>query len=52
MLRRFVLVGLLVLAQGSIMQIIMGTLLAAAFLLFQVLLAYLRAHSANGKRLS
>jgi len=36
MLRRFVLVGLLVLAQGSIMQIIMGTLLAAAFLLFQV----------------
>ena len=36
MLRRFVLVGLMVLAQGSIAQIIAGTLLSAFFLLLQV----------------
>lgn len=36
MLRRFVLVGLMVLWQGSMLQIIVGTLLAAVFLLFQV----------------
>ena len=36
MLRRFVLVGLMVLAQGSMLQLIMGTLLSAVFLLFQV----------------
>ena len=36
MLRRFVLVGLMVLAQGSMMQLVMGTLLSAIFLLFQV----------------
>ena len=36
MLRRFVLVGLMVLAQGSMLQLVMGTLLAAIFLLFQV----------------
>ena len=36
MLRRFVLVGLMVLAQGSMVQLIMGTLLSAVFLLFQV----------------
>ena len=36
MLRRLVLVGLMVLAQDSMLQIVMGTLLSAAFLLFQV----------------
>ena len=36
MLRRFVLVGLMVLAQDTMMQLIVGTLLSAAFLLFQV----------------
>ena len=36
MLRRFVLVGVMVLAQDSMMQLIIGTLLSAAFLLFQV----------------
>ena len=36
MSRRFVLVGLMVLAQGSMLQLIMGTLLSAIFLLFQV----------------
>ena len=36
MIRRFVLVGLLVLARGSIAQIVAGTLLAAFFLLLQV----------------
>ena len=36
MLRRLVLVGLMVLVQGSMMQIVVGTLLSAAFLLFQV----------------
>ena len=36
MLRRFVLVGLLVLYQDTIMQLLLGTLLATAFLLFQV----------------
>jgi len=36
MLRRFVLVGLMVLAQGSMLQLVMGTLLSAIFLLFQV----------------
>ena len=37
MLRRFVLVGLMVLAQQlGIMQLILGTLLSAAFLMFQV----------------
>ena len=36
MLRRFVLVGLMVLAQGSMVQLVMGTLLSAFFLLFQV----------------
>ncbi len=36
MLRRFVLVGLMVLAQGSMLQLVIGTLLSAAFLLFQV----------------
>jgi len=35
MLRRFVLVGLMVLVQGSL-QLLVGTLLSAAFLLFQV----------------
>ena len=34
--KRFVLVGLMVLAQGTIMQIIIGTLLSATFLLAQV----------------
>jgi hypothetical protein len=36
MLRRLVLVGLMVLAQGSMLQLFVGTLLSAAFLLFQV----------------
>ncbi len=36
MLRRLVLVGLMVLAQGSIMQLVFGTLLSVVFLLFQV----------------
>ena len=36
MTRRFVLVGLMVLVQDSMMQLVIGTLLAAAFLLFQV----------------
>ena len=36
MLRRFVLVGLMVLAQGSMLQLVMGALLSAVFLLFQV----------------
>jgi len=36
MLRRFVLVGLMVLAQGSMLQLVIGTLLSATFLLFQV----------------
>ena len=36
MARRLILVGLMVLAQDSMMQITMGTLLAATFLLFQV----------------
>ena len=36
MLRRFVLVGLMVLFQDTMMQLIIGTLLAGAFLLFQV----------------
>ena len=36
MLRRFVLVGLMVLVQDTMMQLILGTLLATAFLLFQV----------------
>ena len=36
MLRRLVLVGLMVLAQGSMLQLLLGTLLSAAFLLFQV----------------
>ena len=36
MLRRLVLVGMMVLAQGSMMQLVVGSLLAAAFLLFQV----------------
>ena len=37
MLRRFVLVGLMVLVQGSTMQLLLGTLFAAIFLLVQVL---------------
>ena len=36
MLRRLVLVGLMVLAQGSMLQLLSGGLVAAAFLLFQV----------------
>jgi hypothetical protein len=36
MLRLFVLVGVMVLFQGTMMQLITGTLLAVAFLLFQV----------------
>ena len=36
MLRRLVLVGLMVLAQDSMMQIVVGTILSAIFLLFQV----------------
>ncbi len=36
MLRRFVLVGVMVLAQGSMMQLILGTLLSGGFLLYQV----------------
>ena len=36
MLRRFVLVGLMVLMQDTMMQLVTGTLLSAAFLLFQV----------------
>ena len=36
MARRFVLVGLMVLFQDTMMQLIVGTLLAAAFLLLQV----------------
>jgi hypothetical protein len=36
MLRRFVLVGLMVLYQDTMMQLVLGTLLAAAFSLFQV----------------
>ena len=36
MARRFVLVGLMVLAQGSMMQLILGNLISAIFLLFQV----------------
>jgi hypothetical protein len=36
MLRRFILVGVMVLVQGTMMQLVMGTLLSAAFLLFQV----------------
>jgi hypothetical protein len=36
MLRRFVLVGLMVLMQDTMMQLLIGMLLAAAFLLFQV----------------
>jgi len=35
-LRRFLLVGLMILAQGSMLQLVMGTLLASIFLLFQV----------------
>ena len=34
--RRFVLVGLMVLVQGNLMQLIVGTVLSIAFLLFQV----------------
>ena len=37
MLRRFVLVGLMVLAQGSAIQLVLGTALSTAFLHFQVL---------------
>jgi hypothetical protein len=37
MAKRFVLVGVMVLAQGSMMQLIMGVLFAASFLLLQVL---------------
>jgi hypothetical protein len=36
MLRRFVLVGIMVLAQGSMRQLILGTIVATIFLLFQV----------------
>ena len=36
MLRRFLLVGVMVLAQGSMLQLVIGTLLSAMFLLFQV----------------
>ena len=36
MLRLFVLVGMMVLLQDTMMQLVVGTLLAAAFLLFQV----------------
>ena len=36
MFRRFLLVGLMVLAQGSVMQVIIGALFAAVFLLLQV----------------
>ena len=36
MLRRFLLVGLMVLFQDTMMQLVVGTFLAAAFLLFQV----------------
>ena len=36
MLRRFVLVGLMVLAKGSMLQLVTGTLLSAMFLFFQV----------------
>ena len=36
MLRRLVLIGLMVLAQDTMLQLLMGTLLSAAFLLFQV----------------
>ena len=36
MLKRFVLVGLMVLAQGNMIQIYAGTLVSAALLLFQV----------------
>jgi len=36
MLRRLVLVGLMVLAQGSMLQLVVGTMLSAVFLLFQV----------------
>ena len=36
MTRRFVLVGLMVLAQDSMMQLVVGTILSALFLLFQV----------------
>ena len=36
MAKRFCLVGLMVLAQGNLIQIYVGTLVAAAFLLFQV----------------
>ena len=35
-LRRLILVGLMVLAQGSILQLVLGALLAAVFLLFQI----------------
>ena len=34
--RRFLLVGIMVLAQGSMMQLVFGTLFSAVFLLFQV----------------
>jgi hypothetical protein len=36
MLRRFLLVGLMVLAQGSMQQLVLGTLFSAVFLLLQV----------------
>ena len=36
MLRRLVLVGLMVLYQGTMMQLLLGTLLSTVFLLFQV----------------
>ena len=36
MVRRLTLVGLLVLAQGTLLQLLMGTFLAALFLLLQV----------------
>ena len=45
MLRRLVLVGLMVLAQDSMLQLIMGTCLAAMFLLFQVQASPYRAVS-------
>ena len=45
MLRRLLLVGVMVLAQGNMMQLIIGTLLAAVFLLFQVQAAPYKAPS-------
>ena len=45
MLRRFVLVGLMVLAQGSVWQILAGALLSVVFLLFQQQAAPYRKHS-------